>query len=121
MFFNKNATICRVLPCTFTSKSIHSANDIVKKNNCVRLISKEKQRRKIMDELMIKNFFYTSTPENEGVLFHIPTGRFSECLTRNTSMHWKIELYLEILWKCFGRLIQIRPYTPVHARSVIVR
>lgn len=29
-----------------------------------------------MDELMIKNFFYTSTPENEGVLFHIPTGRF---------------------------------------------
>lgn len=30
----------------------------------------------IIEKSMVKNFYYTSTPENEGVLFHIPTGRF---------------------------------------------
>ena len=65
------------IPCTFTSKPVHSENGIVKKNNYDRLISKEKQRRRIMvNDTVIRNFFYTSTPEHEGVLFHIPSGRF---------------------------------------------
>lgn len=31
---------------------------------------------KVTNEALAKKFFYTETPMNEGVLFHIPTGRF---------------------------------------------
>lgn len=30
----------------------------------------------MVNDTVIRNFFYTSTPEHEGVLFHIPSGRF---------------------------------------------
>lgn len=83
----------------------------------------------MVNDTVIRNFFYTSTPEHEGVLFHIPSGRFFRVFDEKCKSDFRqifeigslSEDVLEMLWKCFIRLIREKECVPVPARIVIIK
>lgn len=79
----------------------------------------------MVNDTVIRNFFYTSTPEHEGVLFHIPSGRFFRVFDEKCKSDFRqifeIGSLSEDVLEMLHKIIREKECVPVPARIVIIK